>query len=69
MGNGRGDSPAVKKLKTEYDSIILIAGSIGAYFSMNADIDSMIEGVFHIADRRYGKADHRYDGMGERHGG
>lgn len=40
---------AVKKLKTEYDSIILIAGSIGAYFSMNADIDSMIEKAYFIS--------------------
>ncbi len=34
---------AVKKLKTEYKKIILIANSIGAFFSMNADIDSIIE--------------------------
>ncbi len=40
---------AVKKLKTEYDSITLIANSIGAYFSMNADIDSLIEKAYFIS--------------------
>ena len=34
---------AVIKLKAEYDHIILIANSIGAYFSMNAEIDTMID--------------------------
>lgn len=40
---------AVKKLKTEYDSIILIAGSIGAYFSMCAGIDSLIDTAYFIS--------------------
>ena len=40
---------AVEKLKTEYDKIILIANSIGAFFSMNADIDSMIEKAYFIS--------------------
>ena len=40
---------AVEKLKTEYEKIILIANSIGAFFSMNADIDSMIEKVYFIS--------------------
>ena len=40
---------AVKELKAEYDKIILIANSIGAFFSMNADIDSMIEKVYFIS--------------------
>ena len=34
---------AVEKLKAEHDHLILIAYSIGAYFSMNAGIDPMIE--------------------------
>ena len=34
---------AVEKLKSKYDSIILIANSIGAFFSMNAGIDSIIK--------------------------
>ena len=34
---------AIIKLKAEYDHIILIANSIGAYFSMNAEIDTMID--------------------------
>jgi pimeloyl-ACP methyl ester carboxylesterase len=33
---------AVTKLNTEYDSITLIANSIGAFFSINAGIDAMI---------------------------
>ena len=40
---------AVEKLKTEYDSVILIANSIGAFFSMNAEIDSLIEKAFFIS--------------------
>ena len=40
---------AVENLKTEYDKIILIANSIGAFFSMNADIDSMIEKAYFIS--------------------
>ncbi len=40
---------AVKKLKTEYDSIILIASSIGAYFSMNADIGAQLDKAYFIS--------------------
>ena len=40
---------AVKKLKTEYESVILIANSIGAFFSMNAEIDSLIEKAYFIS--------------------
>ena len=40
---------AVKKLRAEYDSIILIASSIGAFFSMNADIDELIEKAYFIS--------------------
>ncbi len=40
---------AVEKLKIEYDSVTLIANSIGAYFSMNADIDSMIKKAYFIS--------------------
>ena len=39
----------VENLKTEYDKIILIANSIGTFFSMNADIDSMIEKAYFIS--------------------
>ena len=37
------------KLKREYDHIILIANSIGAFFSMNAGVDTMIEKAFFIS--------------------
>ena len=40
---------AVEELKTKYDSIILIANSIGAYFSMNAGIDQMIQKAYFIS--------------------
>lgn len=46
---GKEIHTAVKKLKAEYYSVILIANSIGAFFSMNAKIDSMIEKAYFIS--------------------
>ena len=40
---------AVKKMKKEYESVILIVNSIGAFFSMNAEIDSLIEKAYFIS--------------------
>ena len=40
---------AVEKLKPEYNNIILIANSIGAFFSMNAGIDMMIRKAYFIS--------------------
>ena len=40
---------AVEKLKPEYENIILIAGSIGAFFSMNAGIDGMVRRAYFIS--------------------
>ena len=40
---------AVEKLKTEYESIILIANSIGAFFSISAGIDRMIQKAYFIS--------------------
>lgn len=40
---------AVEKLKTRYENIILIANSIGAYFSMNAGINGLIQKAFFIS--------------------
>ena len=40
---------AVKELKTRYENIILIANSIGAYFSMNAGIDEMVQKTYFIS--------------------
>lgn len=40
---------AVEKLKTEYEKIILIANSIGAFFSMNAGIDNLIRKAYFIS--------------------
>ena len=40
---------AVENLKTKYSSVILIANSIGAYFSMNAGIDGLISKAYFIS--------------------
>ena len=40
---------AAEKLKPEYENIILIANSIGAFFCMNAGIDSMIRKAYFIS--------------------
>ena len=40
---------AVEELKDKHESIILIANSIGAYFSMNAGIDAMIRKAYFIS--------------------
>ena len=37
---------AITKMNTEYDSITLIANSVGAFFSMNAGIDAMIRSAY-----------------------
>lgn len=39
----------VKELSEKYNKIILIAGSIGAYFSMNAGIDRYIDKAYFIS--------------------
>ena len=49
LETGKEIHVAVKKLKTEYESVILIANSIGAFFSMNAEIDSLIEKAYFIS--------------------
>ncbi len=46
---GKEIHAAVENLKTEYDSVILIANSIGAFFSMNAELDSLIDKAFFIS--------------------
>ena len=40
---------ATEKLNNEYENIILIANSIGAFFSMNAGIDNMIRKAYFIS--------------------
>ena len=40
---------AVKELKRRFENIILIANSIGAFFSMNAGIDDMIQKAYFIS--------------------
>lgn len=41
--------PYFKKLASEYESIILIANSIGAFLCMNAGIDKMIKRAYFIS--------------------
>ena len=40
---------ALEELKAKYESIVLIANSIGAFFSMSAGIDSMIHKAYFIS--------------------
>lgn len=40
---------AVEELKSKYENVILIANSIGAFFSMNAGIDDMIQKTYFIS--------------------
>lgn len=40
---------AVKNMQTDYNRLTLIANSIGAYFSMNADIDALIYKAYFIS--------------------
>ena len=46
---GKEIREAVIKLNAKYDRIVLIANSIGAYFSMNAGIDSIIRCAYFIS--------------------
>ena len=46
---GKEIHDAVCELKKTYDKIILIANSIGAFFSMNAGIEDMIENAYFIS--------------------
>ncbi len=40
---------AVKDVKSKYENIILIANSIGAFFSMNAQIENLIQKAYFIS--------------------
>ena len=46
---GQGIRIAVEELKGKYENVILIANSIGAFFSMNAGIDEMIQKAYFIS--------------------
>lgn len=46
---GREIHEAVVSLKTEFESIILIANSIGAFFCMNANLNGLIEKAYFIS--------------------
>ena len=46
---GKEIRAAVKALKDSHENIVLIANSIGAFFSMNADIDRLIQKAYFIS--------------------
>ena len=46
---GKEIHDAVASLKTEFERIILIANSIGAFFSMNANLNGLIEKAYFIS--------------------
>ena len=46
---GQGIRTAVEELKSKYENVILIANSIGAFFSMNAGIDDRIQKAYFIS--------------------
>lgn len=46
---GKEITEAVKALKSKYESIILIANSIGAFFSMNGKIENLIQKAYFIS--------------------
>ena len=46
---GKEITEAVKDLKSKYESIILIANSIGAFFSMNGEIENLIQKAYFIS--------------------
>ena len=39
----------VKKIKNQYDNVILVANSIGAFFSMNGGVDELIQKAYFIS--------------------
>ena len=63
-------SEKIAALQANYDEISLIAVSIGAYFSMSADIsDSHPESLADLPHRGYGAADSEHALLGGRDGG
>ena len=46
---GREIRSAVKALKDSHENIVLIANSIGAFFSMNAGVDGLIQKAYFIS--------------------
>lgn len=62
---GREIHTAVEELSKQYGKIVLIANSIGAFFTMHADIESMVERAY-LSGCGYGKADSWDDVLGTR---
>ena len=47
--SGKEIHVAAEELKRKYENVILIASSIGAFFSINADIDDIIQKAYFIS--------------------
>ena len=46
---GREVRAAAEELRERYDGLILVANSIGAYFSMNAELEGLVERAYFIS--------------------
>ena len=46
---GKEITAFVEKLKTQYDNVILVANSIGAFFSMNGNLDGLVQKAYFIS--------------------
>lgn len=46
---GREITDCVKKLKRQYDDVVLVANSIGAFFSMNSELDGLVNKAYFIS--------------------
>ena len=46
---GREITDCVKKLKRQYDDVVLVANSIGAFFSMNGELDGLVNKAYFIS--------------------
>ncbi len=49
LETGKEITEAVKNFKSKYESIILVANSIGAFFSMNGEIENLIQKAYFIS--------------------
>lgn len=46
---GREITACVEKLKKQYDDVVLVANSIGAFFSMNGELDGLVKKAYFIS--------------------
>ena len=46
---GREITACVEKLKKQYDDVVLVANSIGAFFSMNGELEGLVKKAYFIS--------------------